>query len=74
VTAAQVLSTHLSDRDRFFGLGLAGPAKLAAHLSDDSGGGHVALGCFLHDRLVGVAGRAVAAAAARSRNPGGEPR
>jgi len=56
VTAAQVLRTHLSDRDRY------------------SGGGHVALGCFLHDRLAGVAGRAVAAAAARSRNPGGEPR
>jgi hypothetical protein len=57
--------------------GIAEPhrsTKLAAHLSDDSRGGHVALGCFRHDRLVGVAGRAVAAAAARSRNPGGEPR
>jgi GNAT superfamily N-acetyltransferase len=56
--AVRALHAHLSDRDRyyrFFGLGPAGSAKLAAHLSDDSGTGHGALGCFLHDRLVGVA-------------------
>ncbi|MDX3187707.1 GNAT family N-acetyltransferase [Streptomyces sp. MN03-5084-2B] len=58
VPAVRALHVHLSDRDRyyrFFGLGPAGAAKLAAHLSDDSGTGHGALGCFLHDRLVGVA-------------------
>jgi len=49
--------TRLPSRcHRLFGLGLAGLAKLAARLSDDSRAGHVALGCALHDRLVGVAG------------------
>ena len=69
VAAVRALHTRLSDRDRyyrFFGLGLAGLAKLAAHLSDDSGGGHVALGCFLHDRLVGVAQYEVLAAPAEA--------
>ncbi|MDX3187683.1 hypothetical protein PV458_04665 [Streptomyces sp. MN03-5084-2B] len=56
--AVLALRTRLSGRDRhlrFFGLGVAGLAELSTRLSDSSGVGHTAVGCFVHSRLVGVA-------------------
>jgi GNAT superfamily N-acetyltransferase len=56
--AVLALRTRLSGRDRhlrFFGLGVAALAELAAQLSHSSGVGHTAVGCFLHSRLAGVA-------------------
>lgn len=54
MTAASILLPARCHR--LFRLGSARLAKLAADLSDYSGAGHVARGCVLHDRLVGVAG------------------
>jgi len=58
VTTVPALHARLSGSDRyrrFFRLGVAGPTELAASLSDTPGIGHPVVGCFVHNRLVGVA-------------------
>ncbi len=58
VLAVLALHARLSGRVRyfwFFGLGVARLGKLATQLAEDSGVGQTAVGCFVHDRLVGVA-------------------
>ncbi len=58
VVAVLALHARLSGRDRyfwFFGLGTARLGRLAMELAQDSGVGHTAVGCFVHNRLVGVA-------------------
>lgn len=58
VVAVLALHARMSGRDRyfwFFGLGTARLSKLAMQLAEDSGVGRTAVGCFVHNRLVGVA-------------------
>ncbi|MEU4675072.1 GNAT family N-acetyltransferase [Amycolatopsis sp. NPDC023774] len=58
VVAVLALHAHLSGRDRCFwsfGLGTARLDRLATQLARDSGIGHTAAGCFVHNQLVGVA-------------------
>lgn len=58
VVAVLALHARLSGRDRyfwFFGIGTARLGRLATQLAEDSGIGHTAVGCFVHNRLVGVA-------------------
>lgn len=58
VVAVLALHARLSGRDRYFwfsGLGKARLGRLATQLAEESGVGLMAVGCFVHNRLVGIA-------------------